>query len=263
MQYGVPTCSEELAMATLNPRQIIDVLRKLQTIDDEIRHVREKRDGMVENLEKLQTVLEIRDGQLIEMRGKLTEAETWHRKKSGELEDEREKLTRSKAKLNTVTRSKEYVAVNRELDNIRKNIESREDETEKLTIAIEEFRATIEREDAKVKDLRAGAAAEASNSSEALGEMESKIHVVESRTEIATGVDRGIMRRYKKVFEARDGTAVVVVHDDSCGGCNMVVQPRFVEAILRGSSIVQCPFCSRFLFTDVMSDENGQPVIPA
>ena len=41
-------------MATLNPRQIIDVLRKLQTIDDEIRHVREKRDGMVENLEKLQ-----------------------------------------------------------------------------------------------------------------------------------------------------------------------------------------------------------------
>jgi predicted nucleic acid-binding Zn-ribbon protein len=251
-------------MATLNPRQIVDVLRKLQAIDDEIREVRETRNGMVENLEKLQAVLEMRDGQLGEMREKLGEAETWHRKKSAELEDEREKLQRSKAKLNTVTRSKEYVAVNRELDNIRKNIQNREDEVEKLTIAIEEFRATIEREDAKVIDLRAAAEAEANNNSEALGEMDRKIELVEKRrAEIARGVDRGIMRRYKKVFDAREGTAVVVVNDDSCGGCNMVVQPRFVEAILRGSSLVQCPFCSRFLYTDVHSDENGQPVIPA
>lgn len=249
-------------MATLNPRQIIDVLRRLQAIDDEIRDVRETRNGMVDNLQKLETVLEMRETQLGEMRGKLTEAESWHKKKTAELEDEREKLNRAKAKLNTVTRSKEYVAVNRELDNVRKNIQNREDEVEKLTIAIEEFRSTIEREDEKVKDLRAAAESEAANNRGALDEMDAKIADVETRRNaITAGVDRPIMRRYKKVFDARDGVAVVPVNDDSCGGCNMVVQPRFIEAILRGSSLVQCPFCSRFLYMDTMSDEDGNPVI--
>ncbi len=251
-------------MATLNPRQIIDVLRKLQAIDDEIRDVRETRNGMVSNLQKLETVLEMREGQLGEMREKLSEAESWHRKKSTELEDEREKLNRAKVKLNTVTRSKEYVAVNRELDNVRKNIQNREDEVEKLTIAIEEFRSTIEREDEKVKDLRAAAEAEAANNRGALDEMDGKIADVEKRrAAIAEGVDRNVLRRYKKVFDARDGVAVVPVQEDSCGGCNMVVQPRFVEAILRGSSLVQCPFCSRFLYMDTLSDEDGNPVIAA
>lgn len=249
-------------MATLNPRQIIDVLRKLQAIDDEIRDVRETRNGMVSNLEKLETVLEMREGQLGEMREKLSEAESWHRKKSAELEDEREKLNRAKAKLNTVTRSKEYVAVNRELDNVRKNIQNREDEVEKLTLAIEDFRSTIEREDEKVKDLRAAAEAEAANNRGALDEMDGKIGEVEKRrNEIAAGVERNILRRYKKVFDARDGVGVVAVVDDSCGGCNMVVQPRFIEAILRGSSLVQCPFCSRFLYMDTVMDEDGNPVI--
>lgn len=250
-------------MATLNPQQIIDVLRRLQTIDDEIRDVRSKRNGMVSNLEKLESVLETREGQLTEMRGKLTEAESWHRKKTAELEDEREKLNRAKIKLTTVTRSKEYVAVNRELDNIRRNIQNREDEVEKLTIAIEEFRSTIEREDEKVRDLRAMATNESATNQDSLAEMDGRIAAVESRrNEIATGVDRAIMRRYRKVFDARDGTAVVkIVDENACGGCQMVVQPRFVEAILRGTSLVQCPFCSRFLFVESTADENGQPVI--
>jgi predicted nucleic acid-binding Zn-ribbon protein len=242
---------------------MIDILRKLQALDDEIRDVRETRDGMVAGLRKLQSVLELRGGQIEEMRGKLAEAETWHRKKATELEDEREKLLRSKAKLNTVTRSREYVAVNRELETGRRNIQSREEEVEKLTSAIEEFRATIEREDAKVQDLQAQAEAEAAANQASVSEMDGKIDVVARRRDaIAQGVDRTVLRRYKRVFDARGGTAVVPVTDGACGGCNMIVQPRFVEAILRGSSLVQCPFCSRFLYLDVRSDEDGAAVLP-
>ena len=116
-------------MGTVTEAQrVIDVLRRLQAIDDEIRDVRDGRDAMTENFAKLNRVLGMRDGQLVDMRSKLTEAETWHNKKTFELENEREKLQKAKTKLSGVTRSKEYVAVNREMDNIRKNLASREDE---------------------------------------------------------------------------------------------------------------------------------------
>ena len=157
-----------------DPRQVLDVLRKLQAIDDEIHDVRESRSSMIGNLARLNTVLTQRGNQLVEMRAKLGEAETWFAKKSLDLELEREKLTKAKAKMTVVSRSREYVAVNRELDNIRKNIGHREDEVERLSTAIAEFRTTIESEDEKVRDMRALAETEESSSRESLAEMRAR-----------------------------------------------------------------------------------------
>ena len=243
------------------PKEILDVLRKLQSIDDEIRDVREGRDAMVSNLTKLNSVLEERESQLTEMREKLGEAETWYTKKTNDLELEREKLQKAKVKLNGVSRSREYVAVNRELDNIRKNIGHREDEVERLNLAIDEFRSTIEVEDEKVRDLRAAAEAEEINNRDALSTMEGRISEVNvRRTAITDQIDRRLVRRYEKIFKARDSIAVVALVDGACGGCQMNAPPRLIEAILRGSSLIQCPYCNRFLFQESSHDEDGAPV---
>ena len=246
------------------PHEILDVLRRLQAIDDEIREVRTSRNAMVGNLERLQKVLQHRDGQLAEMRNKLSEAEAWFAKKSNELEMERDKLQKSKGKLAGVTRSKEYVAVNRELDNIRRNITNREDEVERLSTAIEEFRNTISREEEKVVELRDMAQEEENNNSDSLQRMDSQIGEVETRrNEVAKLLQPRLVRRYDKVFKAREGIAVCSVIDGVCSGCNMVVQPRFVAQIMRGSSLVQCPHCSRYLFADTGHDADGQAVANA
>ena len=202
-----------MALVT-EPKEILDVLRKLQSIDDEIRDVREGRDAMVSNLTKLNSVLEERESQLTEMREKLGEAETWYTKKTNDLELERDKLQKAKVKLNGVSRSREYVAVNRELDNIRKNIGHREDEVERLNLAIDEFRSTIEVEDEKVRDLRAAAEAEEINNRDALATMEGRISEVNvRRTAITDQIDRRLVRRYEKIFKARDSIAVVALVD--------------------------------------------------
>lgn len=244
------------------PHEILDVLRRLQAIDDEIRDVRTNRDSMVGNLSRLQKVLEHRDKQLDEMRNKLTEAEAWFTKKNNELEMEREKLTKSKAKLAGVTRSKEYVAVNRELDNIRRNIGNREDEVDRLSTAIEQFRKTITEEEEKVVGLRELAEQETTNNAGSLERMETQIGEVEGRRGAVTELlAPKLVRRYDKVFDARDGKAVVCVVDGVCHGCNMVVQPRYVAQIMRGSSLIQCPHCSRYLFAESGHDSDGQAVV--
>lgn len=245
-------------MSVTTPAEIMDVLRKMQALDDEIRDIRVGRDALAGNMERLKKVLNHLDRELDDKRGKLAEAETWYRNKTNELEAEREKLNKGKSKLSGVTRSKEYIAVNKELDIARKNIAQKEEEVANLMKAIDEFREAIAKEEAKVGDLRAQAEHTERDNAERLAVMEARIAEVDVRRVKAIGnLDKTIVARYGRIAKARDGIAVVAVKDGGCSGCNMQLQPRFVESILRASSLSACPHCSRYLYPSTMVDADG------
>ena len=246
------------AKISLNPAQVMDVLRKLQALDDEIRDIRTDRDRLVETLERLKKVLNHLDRELDDKRGKLAEAESWHRNKLAELENEREKLNKSKTKLTGVTRSKEFVAVNKELEITRKNITQKEEEVANLIKAIDEFREAIAKEEQKVGDLRSQAEHTERDNAERLASLQARISEVDVRREVVTvNLDPAIARRYGQIAAKRDGIAVVAVVDGGCAGCHMQLQPRFVENILRASSLAACPHCSRYLYASTVLDANG------
>jgi predicted nucleic acid-binding Zn-ribbon protein len=245
-------------MSVTTPAEIMDVLRKMQALDDEIRDIRVGRDALVGNMERLKKVLNHLDRELDDKRGKLAEAETWYRNKTNELEAEREKLNKGKSKLSGVTRSKEYIAVNKELDIARKNIAQKEEEVANLMKAIDEFRDAIAKEGAKVSDLRAQAEHTERDNAERLAVMEARIAEVDvRRAKVTANVDQAIVTRYARIAKAREGIAVVAVKDGGCSGCNMQLQPRFVENILRASSLSACPHCSRYLFPSTMIEADG------
>lgn len=244
-----------------NPAEIMDVLRKLQALDDEIRDIAVGRDALVENMERLKRVLHHLDRELEDKRGKLTEAETWHRNKTSELETEREKLNKGKSKLSGVTRSKEYIAVNRELDIARKNIAQKEEEVANLIKAIDEFREAIAKEGAKVGDLRAQAEHTEHDNAERLGVLQARIAEVDVRRKVVTAqLDDSIVKRYDRIKDKREGVAVVAVKDGGCSGCHMQLQPRFVESILRATALQACPHCSRYLYALTASNPDGSVV---
>jgi hypothetical protein len=236
----------------------MDELRRLQAIDDEVRDIRVRRDAVVATLEQLRRMIGLREQGLKERGDKLAEAESWHRRKSDELESARDKLTKGKTKLSSVTRSREYVAVNKELDNALKEITQKEDEIAKLQVAIEEFRAAIGHEETVVNDLRTEATETERERQESLAEMEAKIAEADARRAVVTArLSPGIVSRYGKIAAARAGRAVVPVVDGCCKGCHMSLQPRVVEIILRGSSLESCPHCQRFLYGDTAHNADG------
>lgn len=241
----------QTATAT-SPREITQVLLQLQQIDDEIREIRQRRKARLEHLERLRKVITHMEGELGDKRGKLAEAEQWHRTKTAELEVERDRLNKAKAKMQGVSRSKEYVAVNKELDIIRKNITTREDDIENLVKAIDDFRAAIAKEETKFNDWRAEADQTERENQASLATMDAKIAEVDARrAQITARIDKAIVRRYERIADAREGRGIVEVVSEACTGCNMGLQPRFVEILLRASSLVQCPHCNRYLFGDV------------
>jgi len=239
-----------------SPVEIIAVLRKMQALDDEIRDIKARKAERLDQLERLRKVIAHMQREIEDKRGKLTEAEQWHRTKSGELEAEKERLLKAKGKLSGVTRSREYVAVNKELEVIRKNISTKEDEIENLVTAIDDFRAAIAKEEAKFRDWQAEADEAERDNQASLDAMQVKISDVDVRRKVMTAqIERAVVSRYERISQARDGRAVVAMKEGTCSGCNMALQPRFAEMVLRATSLVQCPHCSRYLYGDV--DEAG------
>lgn len=238
------------AVAT-TPKEIIEVLCSLQALDDEIRDFRARRKERIDQLDRLRKVIAHMQRDVEEQRGKLAETEQWHRTKSVELETLRDKLNRSKVKLSGVTRSKEYVAVNKELDLLRKDIAIKEDEVEKLSKAIDDFRSAITKKEADFGDRQAEAELAERDTTATLQGMDARIAEVDARRLLITDrLDRAVVKRYERVAEARDGKAVAPVIEEACTGCNMTLQPSFVEIVVRGSSLVQCRHCNRYLYGD-------------
>jgi len=112
-------------------------LLALQSVDDEVREFRTERDSLREKITRLKELLALMTTALNEKCGKLDDASRWYREKEAELRSDNEKVKKAKTKLQTVTKNREYMAMQREIESLRKAYLSKEEEILKLVQAIE------------------------------------------------------------------------------------------------------------------------------
>lgn len=237
------------ASIATQPRDILDILRSLQSLDDEIRETKERRKERLAHLERLRKVLAAMTAELDTQRAKLAEFESHKAKKHAELDAERDKLSKAKGKLAGVQRQKEYLAARQEQDNISKRIHVMEDDVVNLESAIEDFRAAIAKKEQSLRDCQSEATEAERDVQTTVAALDARIAEVDVRRKAITDrLERSVVSRYEKIAAARGGKALVALAENSCTGCNMGLQPRFVEIILRNTSLMQCPHCSRYLF---------------
>jgi predicted nucleic acid-binding Zn-ribbon protein len=244
------------------PSDILDTLCRLQSLDDEIRDTKERRQERLTHLDRLRRVLAAMTAELDTQRGKLAEFETHKAKKQFELDAERDKLNKAKGKLAGVQRQKEYLAARQEQDNISKRMHVMEDDVVNLESAIEDFRAAIAKKEQSLRDCQSEASQAESEVQTIVASIDAKIAEVDVRRKVFTSrLERGVIARYEKIAAARGGRAIVPIVDSSCTGCHMGLQPRFVEIIMRSSSLMQCPHCSRYLYAQREHDADGQVIV--
>ena len=61
-------------------------------------------------------------------------------------------------------------------------------------------------------------------------------------------MDKVILQRYDKIFEARNGLSVVPLSGTGCGGCGAFVPPQIISEVRAKKNYHNCESCSRFLF---------------
>ena len=68
------------------------------------------------------------------------------------------------------------------------------------------------------------------------------------RSEILPKVDPNVLSQYERILKNKEGSALVPIVGDSCGGCHLILPPQTVNEVRMYSRLVPCESCARILY---------------
>jgi len=230
-------------------KKVLDTLIRLQKIDNELHRYEVQRDELAAKLGQLRDLVARMEKSLEEKRTKLNEVETWYKVQVEAIRNDSERIAKLKGSLNSVTKTKEYLLRQREIETLRKAKQGKEDELKKAEEAIEDFRQTIQEEERQQDELRKETEEEGGEGSKQIEAIEGRIEEISKRKDVVSPeLPKQIFNKYKRITKKREGLAVVPVIDGSCSGCLRHVRPQMYNILLRGGTLEHCPSCTRFIY---------------
>jgi predicted nucleic acid-binding Zn-ribbon protein len=164
-----------------------------------------------------------------------------------QIERSREKHTRCRTE-------KETIAVQRELEELRKLLRDREVEVERLNQLADQARLDIGRIEAEQAQLSGDIESIEAPALERCKELERSIHQKETlRKGFVSKVRPQTYRKYELIRKRR-GSAVAHTSDGTCSACHISIPPMQFQQLMRQSDFDTCPNCNRLLYFKVSSE---------
>jgi len=247
-------------------RDQLKQLEELQTHDAKIQELEQSLKAIPAKLAATEVDLARVEALLASEGSSLKETERYYAEQKGLVTDDEVQVAGAKHKLTQAKNSKEYMAAQREIEQRRESLGSREAEIGKLVEAVEAKKKVLAERAADVEGLKDSIAKDGDAARVRMAEIEANIAALRvERDKLAAAVKPDVLKRYGAI-RMRRGLAVVAVKNGTCQGCNMNIPPQLYNVLQRGVSIEICPSCSRIIYwEDIMKDPadpasgSGQP----
>lgn len=224
-------------------------LIRLQGIDLEIRKILQKKEKLPDRFEALQERVSQKEAGVEDMKEKIKDLRKRKMEIEDELELETERMKKSQQKMSAVQNNREYQALNKEIEEIKKANKTREDELLDLLEEIKNLEESVEEGDKELKKYKREAAAEQKHISSIAADLDKKIDELKKEGEaVEKEVKPDLLAKYRFLAERREGLVVAAVTDTVCSACNMNIPPQMYNELLRDESIMTCPSCQRLIY---------------
>ncbi len=229
-------------------KAVIEALIKLQEIDNEVQKYSEQKEKLSDALDELRSLVEKMQSSAEDKKKKLADVKKWYVEQTTIIEDYKKRMGEIKGSLAGITKTKEYLVRQRELENLRRHKQAKEEEVEKVRATIADFQDAIEQEECRIDELRGETEREGGSTLDRVRELQTTIAEISSqRGSLLPLIPSVLLRRYEQVRGARDGVAIVYCDDGSCGGCHVQLRAQVFNTLLRRESIDTCPICNRLI----------------
>jgi predicted nucleic acid-binding Zn-ribbon protein len=238
-------------------------LEELQRHDAKIQELESSLKAIPLKLASTKNDLARVEGLLTTERQALAETERYYSEQKGLLTDEEVQAAGAKHKLSQAKNSKEYMAAQREIEQRREGVATREVEISKLVEAVDAKKKLLAERASDVETLKASIQKDDDAAKARMAEIEGKIAELRAeRDKLTSGVKPDVLKRYSNI-RMRRGLAVVSVRNGTCQGCNMNIPPQLYNVLQRGASIETCPSCHRIIYwEEIMKDEPAATPTP-
>lgn len=235
-------------------------LRELQQIDLQLDELGKQKKAILDRLEENRGFLDKLVEDLDTQKSELEEIRKLQSSKKDDLVDIKEQHDKRRKRLHNVGSTKEFNAVEKELEVLKKSVEQTEEELLHLAEVIETTEASISEKEEKIEQLRQSIAQEEADAEDELTSFDKEIQALNQREETRRGeVSKRVLYKYDFIRDRRPGeSAIAAAKDAHCEACFMSVPPQLYIEIQRGETLVTCPSCQRILYfwEDALDDEN-------
>ncbi len=226
----------------------IKSLKELQKIDDRIYEKKKQLELEPRELQEKEAELAQQQQDIERYQDRvahLREQEALLRKN---MEEESERLRKSKDKLMDTQNEREYNAVTREIDTIEKMAQPRE--VERVTLLDEQRRieAIIEDKEPDYLVLKKEVEEKRQSLAQKMAVLEKDLAGDEAeRLEKCKDVPAPILERYEFIRGRLDHPVIVSLTEAVCPSCHIALPPQTFNELLRGIDIKNCPSCQRII----------------
>lgn len=227
----------------------IEKLIELQRIDNRIHEINKILENVPDYILEVKGEYDDVNRRFTELHGRLENNKREFERIKREFESKKSSLEKSHKKLSTVKNTKEYEAVLKELDILKKELYDLELKQLELSEDIEnvekEFAEVDEKKrilDEKFEELQKRRDEENAKITEELNDL------LKSREGLTNGIKKQFLSKYETIRKARNNLAIVRVDNEICSGCYMKIPPQLYVEVKKNSSLHQCPNCQRFLY---------------
>ncbi|MGK5082783.1 C4-type zinc ribbon domain-containing protein [Bdellovibrionota bacterium FG-1] len=242
---------------TLPLKDQLKALEHVQEIDLQIDQLKKNKGTLPASLKALDDQLGKLNATVTLKKVAIGEIEKTQRQTAAALELTRDRLSRSTTRLESVQNSQEYQAANKEIDQLRKQQESLDEQSKKSLKDMETIHKDLADIEVNMGKVQAERDAQASVLTGQTGKMESEIQgLLQDRAKFQPKIDPRTLSQYDRVRVARNGIGIVPAIAGRCKGCNMMVPAQQFNEIQRGNALHSCPSCHRLLFAPTA----GEPV---
>jgi predicted nucleic acid-binding Zn-ribbon protein len=242
-------------------QQELDILRQLQEFDLEIQEIEERAAKLRVALEDITELHDSLAASLEAQKEQLDETKKLMRQKDRELKENEERYIESKEKLNKVSNAREYNALEKEMDALRKLRAQLEEEYEQLKDAVADSEDDVEEKKEKVDNLAAEMKSQQKELDKEEGKAEKRaeqLHEKREKLKTEFAEQKNVIRRYEFNRDRMQGKVIVDATDGVCSGCNMKLPPQMYNELIAGEKMVQCPTCKRILFYEPEEEDEEE-----
>ncbi|MFP4347498.1 MAG: zinc ribbon domain-containing protein [Thermodesulfobacteriota bacterium] len=230
-------------------KEQIETLVKLQGIETDAARIQVLIDQLVRKAGNLETELNAAEQAIEQDTASLEELRKAYRSQESDVKMNSDTVKKNQERLLTVKTNKEYQALLKGIDEIKRRNSRIEDEMLALIDQIEAAEQALQQQNEAYERLKARIQTEKKSlQSESEQSRQRLVELGRERDRIAAGVPKDLMRKYETARNRDSGPAIVPVRGTVCEGCNMNIPPQMSNELRRFEDLKFCPFCNRIIY---------------
>jgi len=231
--------------------ETLEMLTKLQEIDQRVDQLAHSRVDLPEKIEVLKGQVRELEEQIAEDQGRLEQLEKDKRQEELGLQEARDELKRYQDQLYRIKTNREYDAIQAEIDAQKEKISQHEESILNNMATSEEMTESLEARIKELEQIREENIPQWEQLEEDLLSIDDRIDAENDRRKnVAVRIDRNILKSYERIRNGKNGLAIVAIRKRACGGCFKTLPPQKIQEIRRTDRIITCENCGRILYWD-------------